>query len=514
MEDTSRQQKPHSNKPYNNNSNTTSPTSPLGKKSLESIVGRAIKIKTASNEQVEGLVYTYDRTTNCLVIDYSSTSNTNTTTQQQAGRNLSFRIIKISHIKEIVSLGESTSSNSKKDYLPVNQVQVDRLKSRESEALKGFQSQVSKIGVGVTKEGQDIFNALSKTLPCRWSKDTIVVMDEILITPPYGVDNCKANATSSALLARVKKVCKIRHANGSMLNFQVCIHQDPLGSSSCLDYWLIRLSSTSSDTLLGSTSTINNATSVLRLSPFGTIEQIQASPILKQPPHELLGRPVMAFVYKDDVESLCANLSKICSVQQHRHHHVVDPLFIRWSSLPYLLSTSMLDHEDSLNYDWMSFTLMSGSSNNNNSMRRPICILQPLQIPTKEATACEESLVLHFSVFDQLADYCRYMIQVAGDSKAYITEFYHHVACSLMELLSIFMQQHPALQEAAHQESQAPCTTAIATAASTPSSTHHSVLWNFIKSNYILQRSLTILEFTGLLDQHHYFKTCIETVSN
>ncbi|KAF1805258.1 hypothetical protein V8B55DRAFT_1493053 [Mucor lusitanicus] len=305
--------------------------------------------------------------------------------------------------------------------------------------------------------------------------------------------------------------CKIRHANGSMLNFQVCIHQDPLGSSSCLDYWLIRLASTaSSNTLLSSSSTVNNATSVLRLSPFGTIEQIQASPVLKQPPQELLGRPVMAFVYKDDVESLCANLSKICSVQQHRHHPMVDPLFIRWSSLPYLLSTSMLDHEDSLNYDWMSFTLMSGNSGNSNSMRRPICILQPLQIPAKEATACEESLVLHFSVFDQLVDYCKYMIQVAEDGKAYITEFYHHVVCSLMELLSIFMQQHPALQEAAHQEGEAPASTA-----SSSSSTHHSsVLWNFIKSNYILQRSLTILEFTGLLDQHHYFKTCIETVSN
>lgn len=95
------------------------------------------------------------------------------------------------------------------------------------------------------------------------------------------------------------------------------------------------------------------------------------------------------------------------------------------------------------------------------------------------------------------------MIQVAQDSKAYIAEFYHHVVCSLMELLSIFMQQHPALQEAAHQESEAPCTTAAS-----------SFVWNFVKSNYILQRSLTILEFTGLLDQHHYVKTCIDTVSN
>lgn len=158
MEDTSRQ-KPQNNKQY------TSPT--FGKKSLDSIVGKAIKIKTASNEQVEGLVYTFDRITNCIVIDSSpqtsptSSTTTTTSTTTTQNRNLSFRIIKISHIKEIISLGDGI--NNKKDYLPINQVQVDRLKGRESEALKGFQSQVSKIGVGVTKEGQDIFNALSKT---------------------------------------------------------------------------------------------------------------------------------------------------------------------------------------------------------------------------------------------------------------------------------------------------------------------------------------------------------------
>jgi hypothetical protein len=33
-----------------------------------------------------------------------------------------------------------------------------------------------------------------------------VVMDEVLITPPYSVENCKANLTSAASLARVKKV--------------------------------------------------------------------------------------------------------------------------------------------------------------------------------------------------------------------------------------------------------------------------------------------------------------------
>ncbi|GAA5811806.1 hypothetical protein MFLAVUS_005251 [Mucor flavus] len=145
--------------------------SPSGdRKSLDSYIGKLIKVKTASNEEVEGLIYAFDKITNCL--------------------------------DHIVSIG----GESKKDYLKVGPVPVEQLKSREVDALKGFGNEVSKMGVGVTKEGQDIFNALSKTLPCRWSKDTIVVMDEVLITPPYSVDNCKANSSSGASLARVKKV--------------------------------------------------------------------------------------------------------------------------------------------------------------------------------------------------------------------------------------------------------------------------------------------------------------------
>lgn len=44
--------------------------SPSGdRKSLDSYVGKLIKVKTASNEELEGLIYTFDKITNCLVID-------------------------------------------------------------------------------------------------------------------------------------------------------------------------------------------------------------------------------------------------------------------------------------------------------------------------------------------------------------------------------------------------------------------------------------------------------------
>ncbi|KAI8092496.1 anticodon-binding domain-containing protein [Halteromyces radiatus] len=185
-------------------------SSTSNKKSLEQLIGRRIKIKTNLNEEIEGLIYTYDRITNCIALDCSIGS-------RHSRKSLSFRILKISHIKELITVASDEASAPLQDpavahtskltsYLPVNHVHLDRLAAREADTVKGVRQQVAKLGVGVTKEAQDIFDALTKTLPCRWSNDTIVVMDEVIITPPYGIENCKANASSAASLARVKKV--------------------------------------------------------------------------------------------------------------------------------------------------------------------------------------------------------------------------------------------------------------------------------------------------------------------
>ncbi|KAF9177324.1 hypothetical protein BGZ51_007180 [Haplosporangium sp. Z 767] len=101
------------------------------------------------------------------------------------------------------------TSNPYATVLPAaGYVQLDKIQQREQQAFREAQAAAARIGVGVSSIGQDIFDALSKTLPCRWANDQIVVMDEVIIAPPYEPENCKANASSSYTLARVKKVVR------------------------------------------------------------------------------------------------------------------------------------------------------------------------------------------------------------------------------------------------------------------------------------------------------------------
>lgn len=79
-------------------------------------------------------------------------------------KGLPFRIIKISHIKEVMSIDSTlASSSAPDDYLPLRPVNIPRLEAREAEGIRHLKQRVARMGVGVTKEAQDIFDALSKT---------------------------------------------------------------------------------------------------------------------------------------------------------------------------------------------------------------------------------------------------------------------------------------------------------------------------------------------------------------
>ncbi|KAF9162546.1 hypothetical protein DFQ26_003431 [Actinomortierella ambigua] len=225
---------------------------------IDWVLGLPIKLVTQDGETIEGEIYTYDVALNCVVLQTPTKTSSASTTPStyyspSFGSNNSsrprfdFRIVKISHVKEITPLASiplqrdnasaatspsidnegaagsgsssaasptpstESASNSKQGMYataasPIGYVQIDKIVQRERQAVRDAQAAAARIGVGVTNEAQDIFDALSKTLPCRWAKDKIVVMDEVIISPPYDAENCKANASSSNSLARVRKV--------------------------------------------------------------------------------------------------------------------------------------------------------------------------------------------------------------------------------------------------------------------------------------------------------------------
>lgn len=111
-------------------------------------------------ERLSNIVFVLDRLfIHCQNTASSSSSNT-------------FRIIKISHIKELISAQPKKQDDAKTDSIETafsqansapRKVYIDQIKQREAEAIKLASQQAARTGVGVTKEAQAIFDALSKT---------------------------------------------------------------------------------------------------------------------------------------------------------------------------------------------------------------------------------------------------------------------------------------------------------------------------------------------------------------
>lgn len=156
-------------------------------------VGCHVKLSTVLDEEVEGEIFALDTNTNCLVlVQPGSTPFHNT-----------LRLLKLNFLKAVVS--SEPPSNPPSTQLPY--VDMQRCRDREEKAIRAAEMEANKIGVGVTRQAQQIFDALCKTLPCRWDGQRIVVLDEIDISPPYSPQDCRSrHPEDTTAMARVKKV--------------------------------------------------------------------------------------------------------------------------------------------------------------------------------------------------------------------------------------------------------------------------------------------------------------------
>eukprot|EP00879_Flechtneria_rotunda_P004289 GHRR01004538.1.p1 GENE.GHRR01004538.1~~GHRR01004538.1.p1 ORF type:complete len:178 (+),score=50.01 GHRR01004538.1:277-810(+) len=156
------------------------------------VVGCTIKVLTKhTREEVTGTVFGYDPGTEMVMIKQPGTH----------GGVVNLRLYKADQLQVLHAERPKRQPDLKLPY-----VDKDRARQREEKSLQQAEADMAKVGAGVTKEAQSIFDALSKTMPCVWQGQSIFVMDVVTIEPPYTVDSVTTSIEHKGALERVKKV--------------------------------------------------------------------------------------------------------------------------------------------------------------------------------------------------------------------------------------------------------------------------------------------------------------------
>ena len=156
-------------------------------------VGCLLLIRTTFGEEFEAQVVTFDHPSNILGLMGGS--------KDAPLRKI--RLLNADYIQDFTILGQYEDPLDPRNcYVDLNDLQA-----REELAIRQAEADAERIGVGVTSEAQNIFDALSKTLPVRWDKNVIVVMNEVRISSPYHSD-CVIGGAPAAN-DRVKKVLEM-----------------------------------------------------------------------------------------------------------------------------------------------------------------------------------------------------------------------------------------------------------------------------------------------------------------
>ncbi|XP_044488256.1 uncharacterized protein LOC123213009 isoform X2 [Mangifera indica] len=153
-------------------------------------VGCLLSIKTTLGDEFDGQVIAFDRFSNMLVLQEGLKS----------GPRRNIRLLKANYIKDFSYWGQAEDPLDVKNCF----LDINALQAREELAVRQAEAGAERIGVGVTSEAQKIFDALSKTLPVRWDKTVIFVMNEVRVSSPYVPESVSGG--TAAANERVKKV--------------------------------------------------------------------------------------------------------------------------------------------------------------------------------------------------------------------------------------------------------------------------------------------------------------------
>lgn len=156
-----------------------------------------LETKVAAHPTLEGTLFTACPITNLIAVAVSTTPPTH-------------HVLPISSINNFTLLSVVPSSGPvsfTSASPPIAPVDPAALLKRADAAVARLKEAAARKNKAASKEAQDLFDALIRTLPTRWDSTNIVVNDAVVITAPYRVEDCKLGAGQQpAMLTRVKKV--------------------------------------------------------------------------------------------------------------------------------------------------------------------------------------------------------------------------------------------------------------------------------------------------------------------
>lgn len=106
---------------------------------------------------------------------------------------------------------------------PLASLNISKLASRARTEKEDKLSQAYAISAGVSAEGQQLFQTIHKTIKdCKWQEKNIIVMDDVVISPPYQVENCRGKEGSA--LSHIRKIVE-KHLKD--VESQKCVPRTP-----------------------------------------------------------------------------------------------------------------------------------------------------------------------------------------------------------------------------------------------------------------------------------------------
>ncbi|KAJ8706802.1 hypothetical protein PYW07_012880 [Mythimna separata] len=140
-------------------------------------IGSIVATRTCYNENIEGEVLAFDPQTKMLILKCPSSSGN--------PKRHDVNIVNLSLVSDVQIKKEVTTTPE-----PPQSLNLHRLNTRVRNSIENKRRLVSALSACLDPEGQRLFMAIARVIDdVSWAGQNIRVYNEVIITPPYKVDN-------------------------------------------------------------------------------------------------------------------------------------------------------------------------------------------------------------------------------------------------------------------------------------------------------------------------------------